>query len=130
MFFHNDPPYLLLIQPDTSFSKSLRNPSVLPSGSHLRNIDFITDQYSTPATPNRVDYPSIVNDFLSVRLHPRQDPRFFYLATHKFNSNTHISEERRRKEFRRLDSTNLEIKFEIISKFHVQALIRLLFILL
>ena len=79
-------------------------------------IDLTTDQYSTPPTPNRVDYPLIVNDtFINS---PRRDPRFLYLATNKFNSNPNISNERRCKGLHRLDSTNLEIKFEITAKFH------------
>ena len=93
-----------------------QNPSVLSSDSHLLNIDLTTDQYSTPPTPNRVDYPSIVND--TVINSPRQDPRFLYLATYKLNSNPSFSNERRRKEFHRLDNTNLEIKIEITAKFH------------
>ena len=93
-----------------------RNPSVLSSDTHLLNIDLTTDQYSTPPTPNRVDYPLIVNDTLVNS--PHQDPRFLYLAIHKLNSSTNISNGRRRKEFQRLDTTNIEIKFEITAKFH------------
>ena len=51
-----------------------QNPSVFSSDSHLLNIDLNTDQYSTPPTPNRVDYPLIVNDTLVNS--SRQDPRF------------------------------------------------------
>ena len=72
-----------------------RNPSLLSSDNHLLNIDLTTDQYSTPPTPNRVDYPLIVNNTLINS--PRRDPRFLYLATHKLNSNPHISDTRRRK---------------------------------
>ena len=36
-----------------------QNHSVLSSDSHLLNFDLTTDQYSTPPTPNRVDYPLI-----------------------------------------------------------------------
>ena len=82
----------------------------------MLNIDLITDQYSTPSTPNRVDYPLIVNN--TPVNSPRQDLRFLYLATHKLNSNPNISNERRGKEFHRLDNTNLEIKFEITAEFH------------
>ena len=82
----------------------------------MLNIDLTTDQYSTPPTPNRVDYPLIVNNTLVNS--PRQDPRFLYLAAHKLNSNPHISNARRRKEFLRLEDTNLEPKFEITVKFH------------
>ena len=82
----------------------------------MLNIDLTTDQYSTPPTPNRVDYPLIGNDTLINS--PRQDPRILYLATHKPNSNLNISNERRRKDFYRLDNTNLEFKFEITAEFH------------
>ena len=93
-----------------------QNSSIISSDSHLLNIDLTTDQYSTPPTPNRVDYPLIVNHTLVNN--PRQDPRFLYLATHKLNSNPHISDARRRKEFLRLEETSLELKFEINVKFH------------
>ena len=92
------------------------NSPILSSDSHLLNIDLTTDQYSTPPTPNRVDYPLIVNNTLVSS--PRQDPRFLYLATHKLNLNPHISNVRRRKEFLCLEDTNLELKFEIIVNFH------------
>ena len=93
-----------------------QNSSILSSDNHLLNIDLTTDQYSTPPTTNRVDYPLIVNHtFVNS---PRQDPRFLYLATHKLNSNPHISDTRRRKEFLRLEEPSLELKFEINVKFH------------
>ena len=82
----------------------------------MLNIDLTTDQYSTPPTPNRVDYPLFLNNTLVNS--PRHDPRFLYLATHKLNSNPHISNARRRKEFLRLEDTNLELKFEFTVKFH------------
>ena len=51
-----------------------RNASVLSSDCHFQTIDLTIDQYSTPPTPNRVDYPLSINDtFVS---HPRQDLRF------------------------------------------------------
>ena len=115
------------------FSRTFsQNPSVLSFDSHLLNIDPTTDQYSNPPTPNRVDYPLIVNDTLINS--PRQDPRFLYLAIHKPNSYPNISNELRRKEFHRLDNTNLEIKFEITANFHnlsppIQFLLTLLSIL-
>ena len=82
----------------------------------MLNIDLTTNQSSTPPTPNCIDYPLIANDTLVNS--PRQDPRFIYLAIHKPNSNPNISNERRRKEFHRLDNTILECKFEITAKFH------------
>ena len=78
-------------------------------------LSSTTDQFSTPPTPNRVDYPLIVNHTLVNS--PRQDPRFLYLATQKLNSNLHISDTRRRKEFLRLEEPSLELKFEINVKF-------------
>ena len=58
----------------------------------------------------------IVNDTLLSS--PRQDPRFLYPATQKLNSNTQISDKRRGEEFHRLDTTNLEVKFEIFDTFN------------
>ena len=82
----------------------------------MLNIDLTTDPYSTPPTPNHAYYPSNVSDTLIKSL--RQYPRLLYLATHKFNSNPNISNVLCRKEFHRLDNTNLEIKVEITAKFH------------
>ena len=74
---------------DTAFSQhsffllftrpTFQNPRVLSSDIHLLNIDLTTDQYSTPPTPNRIDYPLIVTDTLVSN--PCQDPRFLYLGT-------------------------------------------------
>ena len=112
LLFPNDLHFLLLLTPVISS----RNPSVLFSDSHLLNDDITTDQYSTPLTPICVDYPLIVNNTRVTS--PRKDRRFFFLATHKLNSNTHSSDERRRIIFHRLNTTNLEIEFEIADKFH------------
>ena len=107
---------LLFLDSGHLFSRPTSHNSTTLSESHLLNIDLTTDQYSTPPTPNRVDYPLNVNNTLFSS--PRQDPRFLYLATHKLNSNPHISNVRRRKEFLRLEDANLELKFENTVKFH------------
>ena len=108
--------FLLIITLVTfSLAQPLKTP-VFFHLSHLLNIDLTTDQYSTPPTPNRVDDPLIVNNTLVNS--PRQDPRFLYLANHKLNSNPHSSNARLRKEFFRLEDTNLELKLEITVKFH------------
>ena len=52
-----------------------------------------------------VDYPLFVNNTLVSC--PLNDRRFLYLATHILVFNTHISDERRRKEIQRLDTTYL-----------------------
>ena len=46
------------------FSRSPSRISTLTSDSHFINIDLDFDQYSTPPTPNRVDYPLIVDNTL------------------------------------------------------------------
>ena len=99
-----------------------QNPSVLSSNSHLININLTTDQNSTPPTINHVHYPLIVN--ITLVSSPRQDLQFLYLATQKINYNTQISDERLRKEFHRLDATNLEVKFENTLRFHNKVLIQ------
>ena len=55
-----------------------QNSSLLSSDNHLLNIDLTTDQYSTPPTPNRVDYPLIVNHTL-VNSPRAKIPVFFIL---------------------------------------------------
>ena len=119
--FPNDFHFLLFITVGHLFSRpTSQNTSVFSSDSHFFDIDLITDQYSTPPTHNRVDNSPIVNKTHVTS--PRQDPRFLrflYLATHKLTSSTHTSDEHRRKEFHRLDTTNREFKFEITAKFHI-----------
>ena len=111
--------FLLIIILVTFSLAQLLKISVFFQKDHLLNIDLTTDQNSTPPTPNRVDYLLIVNNTLIENTYsPRRDPRFLYLATHKHNSNPHISDTRRRKEFLRLEETSLELKFEINVKFH------------
>ena len=62
-----------------------QNSSLLSSDNHLLNIDLTTDQYSTPLTPNRVDYPLIVNHTLVNSL--AKIPVFFILPlTNLFKS--------------------------------------------
>ena len=73
-----------------------QNPSVFSSDEHLLNIDIFTDEYSTPPTPNRVHYQQIVNDILVSS--PCKEPRFFYFACDKMNSNVQSSQ-RRQKNF-------------------------------
>ena len=51
-------------------------------------------------------------------IHSRQDPRFLYLATHKLTFNTEISAKLRRLEFHRLDTTNLQLEFDIFAACH------------
>ena len=80
MLFSNDLHIVFFTHSGHLFSRpTSQNPCVLSSDSHLLNIDLTTDQYATPNTPNRVNYPFIVNITL---VNTCQDPRFLYLATH------------------------------------------------
>ena len=83
-----------------SFSRSSFRVSILTSDSHLIKLDLDFDQYSTPSTPNRVDYPLIVDNTLIQS--PRQDPRFRLLAIHKITNHPSISAARRYNELQRL----------------------------
>ena len=93
-----------------------QNPNVFSSAEFLLKINLSTDHCSTPATPNSVDYPLIVNNTLVPS--SRQNPRSLYRAPHKLNSDTQFSDNRRCNKFHRLDTTNLDVKAEITVKFH------------
>ena len=113
--FPNDLHFRLLVLLVIFSRPTPQNPTVFSSDSHV-NVGLTTNQYSSPSPPNRANYPLFGN--ITLVTSRRQDPRVLYLATHKLNANTHISDERRRKQFHRLDTTNLESKFEITAKFH------------
>ena len=55
--------------------------------------------------------------------HPTQDRRFLYLATNKKIFNIQISDKPRCEELQRLDTTKIEIKFEITVTLHTFAFI-------
>ena len=76
---------------------------------------MIFDQYSTAPTTIRADYPLIVNDTLIQS--PRQDPRFRFLAKHKISNHPSISATRRKTELQRLDTSSLQLNFEITVDF-------------
>ena len=97
------------------FSRSPSRVSTLTSDSHLINIDLDIDQYSSPPTPNRVDYPLIVDNTLVQS--PRHDPRFRFFATHKITNHPSISATRRNTELQRLDTNSLQLKFEVTVDF-------------
>ena len=93
------------------FSRSPSRVSTLTSGSQLIIIDLDIDQYSTPPTPNRVDYPLIVDN--TVIQSPRLDPRFRFLAIHKSTNRPSISATRKNTDLKRLDTNSLHFKVEI-----------------
>ena len=72
--FPNAPLFLPLFILDTFLLDPFPNSSDLSSDEHLLNFDLTTDQISTPSTPNRVNYPLIVNNALVAS--PPQDPQF------------------------------------------------------
>ena len=89
---------------------------MLSSDSHHLNLSLNINNYSTPPTPNRVDYPHFIDN--TCITHPLDDPRFFYLASQKLSSHRTISEEGRRKEISGLETHYLQLKVEITVDFH------------
>ena len=86
---------------------------------HLCSLFHINHSPRTPYSPWTNGLVEVQNRNHGTHLRIfLQNPRFLYLATHKLNSNPHVSNVRRRKEFLRLEDTNLELKFEITVKFH------------
>ena len=81
-----------------------------PVPAHIR----IPDQ-SRPPTPNFADYPLRV-DGITI-YNPQHDPRFPILAERFITNNDLLSHKRKETELKRLQTPNLELKFEVKVKF-------------
>ena len=86
-----------------------------PVPAHIRLPEYYTAEHSRPPTPNFADYPLRV-DGITI-YDPQNDPRFPILAERFINNNDLFSHKRKQTELKRLQTPNLELKFEVKVKF-------------
>ena len=109
---------LLSSNPQTAFlSGDLFSQVVIPTSvpAHIRLPEYYTAEHSRPLTPNFADYPLRV-DGITI-YDPQNDPRFPILAERFINNNDLLSHKRKETERKRLQTSNLELKFEVKVKF-------------
>ena len=86
-----------------------------PVPAHIRLPEYYTAEHSRPPTPNFADYP-LRFDGITI-YDPQNDPRFPILAERFINNNDLLSHKRKETELKRLQTPNLELKFEVKVKF-------------
>ena len=86
-----------------------------PVPAHIRLPEYYTAEHSRPPTPNFADYPLRV-DGITI-YDPQNDPRFPILTERFINNNDLLSHKRKETELKRLQTPNLELKFEVKVKF-------------
>ena len=86
-----------------------------PVPAHVRLPESYTADQSRPPTPNFADYPLRV-DGITI-YDPQHDPRFPILAERFITNNDLLSHKRKETELKRLQTPNLELKFEVKVKF-------------
>ena len=76
---------------------------------HIRLPEYYTADQSRPPTPNFADYPLRV---VGITIYdPQHDPRFL---AERFNTNNDlVSHKRKESDLKRLQTPNLELKFEV-----------------
>ena len=86
-----------------------------PVPAHIRLPEYYTADQSRPPTPNFADYPLRV-DGITI-YDPQNDPRFPILPERFITNNNLLSQNRKETELKRLQTPNLELKFEVKVKF-------------
>ena len=99
------------------FSGNLFSEVLIPTPvpAHIRLPEYHTADHSRPPTPNFADYPLRVDGITAYD--PQNDPRFSILAERFIANNDLLSHKRKETELRRLQTPNLELKFEVKVKF-------------
>ena len=82
---------------------------------HVQLPEYYLVEHYRPPTPNFADYPLRV-DGITI-FDPQNDPRFPILAERFITNNDLLSNKRKETELKRLQTPNLELKFEVKVKF-------------
>ena len=109
---------LLFSNAQTAFlSGDLLSQVVIPTPvlAHIRLPEYYTAEHSSPPNPNFADYPLRV-DGITI-YDPQNDHRFPILAERFINNNDLLSHKRNETELKRLQTPNLELKFEVKVEF-------------
>ena len=86
------------------------SPSSILSDSSIQLPEYFFEEYSRPPTPIPHEYPIGVNSTIIRTID--EDPRYTVLPT-RFINNSNISNARKQRELRRLQETQLILKFEV-----------------
>ena len=82
-----------------------------PVPPHVRLPEYFTSQHSRPPTPNFAFYPIRVDG--TTIYEPQSDPRFTILLERFNNTNDTLSIKRKEAELKKLQSSNLQFKFQV-----------------
>ena len=98
------------------FSGNLFSEVIIPTPVpvHVRIPEYYTADHSRPPTPNFAVYPIRVDG--TTKYDPKNDPHFPILRTLYYKQQP-LSNKRKETEHKRLQTPNLEIKFEVKVKF-------------
>ena len=110
--------FLLSSDAQTAFlSGNLYSEVLIPTlvTAHFRLPEYYTADQSRPPTPNFAVYPLRV-DGITI-YYPQNDPQFPILAERFITNNDLLSQKRNVTELKRLQTPNLELKFEVKVKF-------------
>ena len=94
------------------FSEVIR-PTPVPA--HTRKLEYYIAEHSRPPTPNFADY--LIQFDGSTKYDLSNDPRFPLLTERFIANNDLLSNKRKETELKRLQTPNLELKFEVKVKF-------------
>ena len=111
---------LLFSDAQTAFlSGNLFSEVIIPTPvpAYIRLPEYYTADQPRPPTPNFADYPLRV-DGITI-YDPQNDPRFPILAERFITINDLLSQKRKETELKRLQTPNLELKFEVKVKLQV-----------
>ena len=86
-----------------------------PVPAHIGLPEYYTADQSRPPTPNFADYPLRV-DRITI-YDPQNDPRFSILSERFITNTDLLSHKRKETELKRLQTPNLDLKFEVKDKF-------------
>ena len=86
-----------------------------PEPAHIRISEYYTAEHSRPPTPNFADYPIRVDG--TTIYDPSHNPRFPLLTERFIANNDLLSYKKKETELKRLQTPNLELKFEVKVKF-------------
>ena len=109
---------LLSADAQTAFlSRNIFSEVIIPTPvpAHIRLPEYYTVDHSRPPTPNFADYP-LRNDGITI-YDPQNEPRFLILAERFLANNDLLSQKRKETELKRLQTPNLELRFEVKVKF-------------
>ena len=91
------------------------SPSSILFDSSIQLLEYFSEEFSRPPTPNTHEYPIRVNSTIIRSLN--EDPRYTVLPI-RFINNSSLPNSRKQRKLQRLKETQLTLKFEVEVTFH------------